>query len=63
MPLYFFHLSFGNRVVPDEEGFEVAEPVGGPRRGVDGRARAGPSQERGERRFTPLGGVVPRSGG
>src|SRR5260370_40923714 len=23
MPRYFFHLSFGQRVVPDEEGFEL----------------------------------------
>jgi hypothetical protein len=23
MPCYFFHLSFGQRVVPDEEGFEL----------------------------------------
>jgi hypothetical protein len=24
MPRYFFHLSFGQRVVPDEEGLELA---------------------------------------
>jgi hypothetical protein len=23
MPLYFFHLSFGHRIVPDEEGVEL----------------------------------------
>jgi hypothetical protein len=23
MPLYFFHLSFGDRTVPDEEGVEL----------------------------------------
>src|SRR5262249_23662914 len=54
MPLYFFHLNFGHRVLPDEEGVEL--PNRRPRGGVGSRTRLGRSQDR--RQYEALGELV-----
>src|SRR6516225_4265915 len=56
MPLCFFHLNFGHRVLPDEEGVELPNRFGRPRGGVGSRARLGRSQDR--LRYEALGELV-----